>query len=119
MKKAAVIDSLSCSGPEVGFGEISIDLLQARLWIASCLPTTHPEPVLTQQHPLKVRVRQPNVQRLATVLGNHPRHPVRLSKSDKAEHCSKEDAVPEGGAQDFTFLADQTDGRDSDRNVLR
>lgn len=29
----------SCSGPEVGFGEIVIDLLQPVLWIVSGLPT--------------------------------------------------------------------------------
>ena len=81
----------------------------------------HPEPVLTQQRPLKVRHRecQPNVQRPATVLGDHPWHPVRLSKSDEAEHCSKEDTVPESGTQDFALLADQTDRRHPDRNVVR
>jgi hypothetical protein len=91
----------------------------ARFWIVTGLPTTHPEPVLTQQYPLKVRVRQPNVQRPATVLGDHPRHQVSLSESQEADHCRKQDTVPEGGTQDFAFLADQTDGRDSDRNVLR
>jgi hypothetical protein len=29
----------SYSGPEVLFGEITIDLLEARFWIASALPT--------------------------------------------------------------------------------
>ena len=56
---------------------------------------------------------------LVAVLGDHPRHPVRLSKSYKAEHCGKENAVPERGTQNFPFLADQTDSRDPDRNVLR
>jgi hypothetical protein len=88
-------------------------------FVVSEWPTTHPEPVLTQQYPLKVRVRQPNVQLLATVLGDHPRHQVSLSKSQEADHCRKQNAMPEGGTQDCAFLADQTDGRDSDRNVLR
>jgi hypothetical protein len=30
-------------GREVGFGEIAIDLLQARFWIVSVRPTTRPE----------------------------------------------------------------------------
>jgi hypothetical protein len=30
------------SGPEVGFEEIFVDLLEARFWIVSALPTTHP-----------------------------------------------------------------------------
>src|SRR5208337_2329217 len=38
----------NCSGPEVGFKEIAIDLLQPRLWIASGWPTTRSELRLTQ-----------------------------------------------------------------------
>ena len=30
-------------GPEVGFGEVAIDLREARFWIVSGLPTTRPE----------------------------------------------------------------------------
>ena len=31
------------AGPEVGIEDITVDLLQARLWIVSVRPTTRPE----------------------------------------------------------------------------
>ena len=84
------------------------------------LVTIRPEPVPTgQQLKLRHPGRRPNVRRLATMLGDHSRHPIRLTKSYKAEHCSKEDTVPEGGTQDSAFLADQADCRNPDRYVLR
>ena len=39
----SLIMHVSESGPEVGFGETAIDLLQARFWITSELPTNRPE----------------------------------------------------------------------------
>ncbi len=51
--------------------------------------------------------------------GDHPGEPVGLGEGDQADDGCEQDAVPEGGTEDFAFLSDEADGDYADGDVLR